>query len=95
MPTPKSVETIELGPAERVDAIVTMDHPGVFTFGEIDDKMRNAGLGVVVEYADRSGQPQWSPPGPWRWDYTQFGSTGESACCRFDDSHGFQAEVRG
>jgi len=57
--------------------MVTMDHPGVFTFGEIDDKMRAAGLGVVLEYADRSGEPQWSPPGPWRWDYTRFGSAGD------------------
>jgi FtsP/CotA-like multicopper oxidase with cupredoxin domain len=74
VPSPTAMEAIELGPAERVDAIVTMDHPGVFTFGEIDDKMRAAGLGIVVEYADRSGEPKWSLPGPWRWDYTRFGS---------------------
>jgi FtsP/CotA-like multicopper oxidase with cupredoxin domain len=79
VPTPKLVEAIELGPAERVDAIVTMNHPGVFVFGEIDDKIRAAGLGVVIEYADRTGEPQWSLPGPWRWDYTQFGTAGESA----------------
>ena len=78
VPRPKLVEAIELGPAERVDAIVTMDHPGVLVLGEIDDKIRAAGLGVVVEYADRSGEPQWSLPGPWRWDYTQFGTTSES-----------------
>jgi len=77
VPSPTAMEAIELGPAERVDAIVTMDHPGVFTLGEIDDKMRAAGLGIVVEYADRSGEPQWSLPGPWRWDYTRFGSAGD------------------
>jgi FtsP/CotA-like multicopper oxidase with cupredoxin domain len=77
VPSPTAMEAIELGPAERVDAIVAMDHPGVFTFGEIDDKMRASGLGIVVEYADRSGEPQWSLPGPWRWDYTRFGSAGD------------------
>ena len=79
VPAPTLMEAIELGPAERVDAIVTMNHPGVFILGEIDDKIRAAGLGVVVEYAGRSGEPQWSLPGPWRWDYTKFGTAAESA----------------
>lgn len=90
VPTPRDVEVLELGPAERIDAIVTMDRPGVWILGEPDDRMRGAGLGVVVEYEGRSGEPEWSKPGvvtsagPWDytpWDYTQFGaplSTGQS-----------------
>jgi FtsP/CotA-like multicopper oxidase with cupredoxin domain len=72
VPTPREMEAIDLGPAERVDAIVTMNQPGVWIFGETDDHIRNAGMGIVVEYADRTGQPQWQLPGPWRWDYTAF-----------------------
>jgi FtsP/CotA-like multicopper oxidase with cupredoxin domain len=38
VPAPRDVDTLELGPGERVDALVTMDHPGVWTLGEADDK---------------------------------------------------------
>jgi FtsP/CotA-like multicopper oxidase with cupredoxin domain len=72
VPSPEEVEVLDLGPAERVDAIVTMNQPGVWILGDPDDKVRNAGLGVIVEYADRQASPQWSLPGPWRWDYTRF-----------------------
>jgi FtsP/CotA-like multicopper oxidase with cupredoxin domain len=83
------VEELELGPAERIDAIVTMDSPGVWILGEPDDRVRGAGLGVVVEYAGRSGAPEWPKPGAVAgvasvangvvtgadsWDYTQFSS---------------------
>jgi FtsP/CotA-like multicopper oxidase with cupredoxin domain len=73
VPTPRNVEVLELGPAERIDAIVTMDSPGVWILGEPDDRMRGAGLGVVVEYAGRTGEPEWTKPGATPWDYTQFG----------------------
>jgi len=37
-------------------------------------------MGVVVEYADKSGEPQWQQPNVARgpWDYTLFG-TGQTA----------------
>lgn len=73
VPTPRRMEAIDLAPAERVDAIVTMDQPGVWILGETDDRVRDAGMGVVVEYANRSGEPQWKLPGPWLWDYAAFG----------------------
>lgn len=73
VPNPQKVEALELGPAERVDAIVEMNHPGVWVFGEVDIKTRIGGLGVVVEYASKSGPPVWGLPGPWVWDYTRFG----------------------
>ena len=75
VPAPREMEAIDLGPAERVDAIVTMNQPGVWILGETDDRVRNAGMGVVVEYAHQTGEPQWKLPGPWRWDYTAFGDS--------------------
>lgn len=74
VPAPREVEAIEMGPAERVDAIVTMNLPGVWVLGEADDQIRKDGLGIVVEYAGSSGTPQWSKPGETPWDYTVFGN---------------------
>ena len=53
VPVQQTVDVVELGPAERVDAVVTMNQPGVWTLGETDSQMRNSGMGIVVEYANR------------------------------------------
>jgi FtsP/CotA-like multicopper oxidase with cupredoxin domain len=73
VPVAREVDAIEMGPAERVDAVVTMNQPGVWILGETDPRLRNAGLGIVVEYANRSGVPQWTAPANTPWDYTLFG----------------------
>ena len=73
VPVPREVDAIEMGPAERVDAVVMMNQPGVWILGETNDQMRNAGLGIVVEYANRSAAPQWTAPANTPWDYTIFG----------------------
>jgi FtsP/CotA-like multicopper oxidase with cupredoxin domain len=73
VPMARTVEVLELGPGERVDALITMNRPGVWILGELDDKIRNAGLGVVVEYANQSGPAQWLAPAIAAWDYTIFG----------------------
>ena len=78
VPAPREVEVLELGPAERIDAVVTMRQPGVWILGEVDDRVRNAGLGVVVEYANRKGPAQWAAPSGARWDYTIFGRQGDT-----------------
>ena len=65
---------LSLGVAERVDAVVEMSRPGVWILGEVDDDVRRMGLGVVVEYADQHGEPQWSEPAKSVWDYTAFGA---------------------
>jgi FtsP/CotA-like multicopper oxidase with cupredoxin domain len=78
VPAPREVEVLELGPAERVDAVVTMTQPGVWILGEIDESARAAGLGVVVEYTNRKGQAQWRAPSPASWDYTVFGGKGNT-----------------
>ena len=69
----RHVETLRLGPAERITALVTMDTPGVWVLGEPRDEFRNAGMGTVVEYAGRSGTTQ-SPPRDVKlqWDYRAF-----------------------
>jgi len=78
VPTPREVDVLELAAAERIDAIVEMNQPGVWILGDVDEKMRKAGLGVTVEYAGRSGEPQWTAPAAETWDYTQFGSSGSA-----------------
>src|SRR5271155_552525 len=74
VPVPREVDAIEIGPAERVDAVVLMNQPGVWILGEANDQMRNAGLGVVVEYANRNEAPQWTAPSDSSWDYSIFGN---------------------
>jgi FtsP/CotA-like multicopper oxidase with cupredoxin domain len=74
VPNPQPVETLTLGPAERVDAIVAMNQSGVWVLGEVDQEMRNQGLGLVVEYENRSETPRWIAPSNLVWDYTIFGS---------------------
>ncbi len=76
VPTPGAAKVITLGPGERVDAYVEMNRPGVWILGSTDEATRNAGLGVVVEYANQHREPQWvAQPGIF-WDYTRFGRTG-------------------
>jgi FtsP/CotA-like multicopper oxidase with cupredoxin domain len=73
VPSPKSVEVLSLAVAERVDAIVEMNNPGVWVLGSTLEESRKMGLGVVVEYAGKSGTPVWKDPAQVDWDYTQFG----------------------
>ncbi|MGH7668026.1 MAG: multicopper oxidase family protein [Gemmatimonadaceae bacterium] len=69
VPTAAAVDTLRLGPGERIDAVVTMNEPGAWILGECQDHIRNAGMGVVVEYAGRSGPPRWITPAALAWDY--------------------------
>lgn len=78
VPTPADVPVLWLGTAERISAIVDMKHPGVWVMGDLADDDRQHGMGIVVEYAGRSGKPQWVKPKPFHWDYTRFGKTGAS-----------------
>ncbi|GAC1422828.1 MAG: multicopper oxidase family protein [Acidobacteriaceae bacterium] len=72
VPNPKSVEVLSLAVAERVDAVVEMNSPGVWVLGSALPKAREMGLGIVVEYAGKTGKPVWKDPAPGEWDYTQF-----------------------
>ena len=76
VPTPAKVDTMLLGAGERVDAIVEMDQPGVWILGATEDRIRNTGLGIIVEYENQHRQPQWVTPSRQAWDYTLFGKQG-------------------
>jgi len=69
VPQPRAVETLMLGVAERIDAIVEMDAPGIWVLGSTEKAEREMGLGRVIEYAGASGAPVWIDPGKVRWDY--------------------------
>ena len=73
VPTPTLVETLSIGAGERICAIVEMNNPGNWILGAPEDLIRNAGLGVLVEYANQHHQPQWIKPASLAWDYTLFG----------------------
>ena len=75
VPHPQLVDVLELGTAERIDAVVTMDSPGVWILGTPVDHHREKGMGIVVEYANRSGKPSWVKPPEQLWDYTIFGES--------------------
>ena len=80
VPSRQTVDTLFLAPAERADVIVEMNRPGVWILGGIRDEDRKMGLGVVVEYANQRGEPQWSAPPNSAWDYTIFGAGRAGAC---------------
>jgi FtsP/CotA-like multicopper oxidase with cupredoxin domain len=68
-----AVETLRLGPAERITALVQMDAPGVWVLGEPRKDFRDAGMGVVIEYAGRAEKPQAPNSGSLQWNYRNFG----------------------
>jgi FtsP/CotA-like multicopper oxidase with cupredoxin domain len=72
VPKPQLVDVLELGTAERVDAIVEMTNPGIWVLGTPRDDDRANGMGIVVEYADKTGTPVWIAPPKTPWDYTIF-----------------------
>jgi FtsP/CotA-like multicopper oxidase with cupredoxin domain len=76
VPRRQSVDVLELGAAERIDAVAVMENPGVWILGTPMDSHRAKGMGIVVEYANRSGKPRWVKPPASAWDYTLFGNSG-------------------
>jgi len=74
VPRPVEVPVLWLGNGERISAIVEMKRPGVWVLGDTSNEDRGRGMGIVVEYADRKGKPQWQAPKPSRWDYRLFGA---------------------
>jgi FtsP/CotA-like multicopper oxidase with cupredoxin domain len=76
VPNPAEVPVLWLGTAERISAIVEMNNPGVWVLGDLSDDDRGHGMGTVIEYAGRSGKPQWTAPPAFRWDYARFGKAG-------------------
>lgn len=77
VPQPQTVPMLRLAPAERVSAIVDMNTPGVWILGEVRKHIREAGMGIVLEYAGATGKPQWTQPADLVWNYRQFAASGE------------------
>jgi FtsP/CotA-like multicopper oxidase with cupredoxin domain len=73
VPRPRRVGVLQLGAAERVDAIVEMKSPGVWILGSTDPDIRGSGLGILIEYAGRRGVAGRAEVPDRSWDYTLFG----------------------
>jgi FtsP/CotA-like multicopper oxidase with cupredoxin domain len=56
-----------------------MNHPGIWIMGDTADDDRHHGMGIVVEYAGRTGKPQWLAPPPFKWNYARFGQPNSGA----------------
>jgi len=72
VPQPHSVETLTLGVAERIDAVIEMNSPGIWVLGSTDANERAMGLGRTIEYASKTGKPLWVQPESITWDYFRF-----------------------
>jgi FtsP/CotA-like multicopper oxidase with cupredoxin domain len=81
VPSPQPVPMLRLAPAERVCAIVELNNPGVWILGEVRKHIQEAGMGIVVEYANAnvgaSDHPTWTQPDNLIWNYRQFAAPGE------------------
>jgi FtsP/CotA-like multicopper oxidase with cupredoxin domain len=82
---PARVQTLRLGPAERVDAVVEMQQPGVWVLGETNPLYRRQGMGIVVEYANHSGAPQWRDPEKFDFQYENFGGAVDASQAQGDE----------
>lgn len=76
VPNPAMVPVLWLGTAERVSAVVEMNHPGVWVMGDVADDDRHHGMGIVVEYTGRTGKPLWIAPPHFHWNYSLFARPG-------------------
>lgn len=72
VPQPRKVQAVRLTAAERIDVLVEMNNPGVWIMGETRKEIREMGMGVVIEYANQAGAPQWISPPATAWDYRIF-----------------------
>jgi len=79
VPVPAPVSALRVAPAERADIVVEMNHPGVWVLGETRQDIRDAGMGIVIEYAGQQGEPKWIEPPEVLWDYRSFAHPEPSA----------------
>jgi FtsP/CotA-like multicopper oxidase with cupredoxin domain len=75
VPHSQTVDVLEFGTAERISALVEMKNPGVWILGTPHDDDRRDGMGIVIEYANKTGTPRWIKPQHKPWDYTIFGDS--------------------
>jgi FtsP/CotA-like multicopper oxidase with cupredoxin domain len=72
VPIPANITALRLAPAERADVLVDMKNPGAWILGETREDIRKAGMGIVIEYAGREGEPKWIDPPEMLWSYRPF-----------------------
>lgn len=78
VPMRKSLDALELGVAERVAAVVSMDTPGTWVLGSTVASERQNGLGVVITYDGVHGSPTWRDDARDFFRYSDFGNAGSS-----------------
>jgi FtsP/CotA-like multicopper oxidase with cupredoxin domain len=78
VPHSASVEVLSLAVAERVDAFIEMDTPGRWVLGSTNQAEREKGLGLIVEYANVTGEAIWRPPHSLDWSYALFSEPASS-----------------
>jgi FtsP/CotA-like multicopper oxidase with cupredoxin domain len=81
---PQLVPMLRLAPAERISALVQMNHPGAWVMGEVRKHIMAAGMGIAVEYAGSSGKPRWEQPEELSWDYLRFAAPGPTRASETD-----------
>lgn len=72
VPVRAKTRAVRLAPAERIDLLVEMNHPGQWILGETREDFRKAGMGIVVEYENEKGDAKWVDPPEVLWDYRPF-----------------------
>src|ERR1700728_2043257 len=72
VPEPRKMQAVRLAPAERLGLLVEMRNPGVWVLGETRKDLRDAGMGIVVEYAGQTAEARWMEPAETEWDYRPF-----------------------
>jgi FtsP/CotA-like multicopper oxidase with cupredoxin domain len=75
VPRPQKMAAVRLAPAERLDLLVEMKNPGVWVLGETRKELRDAGMGIVLEYAGQTGEARWMDPPETEWDYRPFANS--------------------
>ncbi len=78
VPRSRSIDALELGVAERIDAVVTMSNPGIWILGSTVAEERNAGLGIALAYDGSHGPASWRDDARDAFRYTDFGRAGQT-----------------
>ncbi len=77
--TPIEASMLRLAPAERITAMVTMNHPGRWVLAEPRKHVRAAGMGIALEYEGAAGAAKWEQPDDLHWEYADFAESNAAA----------------
>ena len=74
VPNPAKVPVLWLGTAERISAIVEMNHPGVWVMGDLTMMTAGTGWGLWWSMRATKGKPVWLRHQRFDWSYSRFGN---------------------